>query len=1160
VSSELQEGLRRFLSARRLKQPDGRALCLYRVEEAEFDELARRAQEVGELAAVTPEGTEFAAVFCLVAAEWWRRNHSGGTWKWDRVFETAGLPPHLDRPRIYPVVRRGLRYWKRSLLTVGDSNAYLVTLACEGGLPLNLLRQQGTALRTYFRAVLAEFQVYGLRGADPAEFAARVSRHLPMSLQQKVVYQLVGSLVKEIWELQATLGDTHTPVQDLERRDPGWRDRLPLVLSDDTARTLLNNLVDDASKLARRSGKGVRAGCRLERTGDSWRLRRRVLLPPSLALPELQEVLGDGEDPPYRLELYREVPSGEDERLALITRRSAGDEARFAVEKAAPSLCELFGTLAVAPVRVFAGTGQKRYSAREVPGGAELSALPWVFVDREGEGQSFDLLGEGSVRTRFPEVWVAVPLGAEIVADEGATANPKGQLAELGREVFEVRGGATISSAGHNARIRPADTRDETFHYSLEGRSMPVDGGRTPIYHGIPRVVSYTDSGARRVIPEGELEWRSPNGNLSRLWLALSKGCRGVVELRHAPQEETRFARVIGVVPAESRVELLSGDKDHCGVLRLSGFGEPEVGVAPQPGLHPEMEFQGDGRDVAEVSLVAEGVPPATVRLHLRWKLGRELTFEVPFPARGVRFVGQDGSLLPAGESVHIDRLGGVTARVLGGRPGGYYVAEAVLHAERLQGDYVGQLWARERLVEVAPGRHELDLRALQEASRALLAMSGELDAWVEIQVQDDQARTQARTLRVRYYDVDLRRDAEAGHVLLPNYDAARLDGSPLEEVQVVAFPMWNPVQEPEPLPAVEPLRWAFNPGQREAGPWLLYGGVDGRCRFRPQCWPVPPREEERDSTAETRPEGSCSLLKAVTIQNPKERAKAIRVCLSELAEQADHPGWQLLDGYLRRLVDLPPGTFDVTNALAETPLAAAMALLRAGPERFGSVWDTLESLPFSWALVPVSAWVRGAAEHLRVSRGALAAVAEALGPATDLDELARANFRTFLSEVPLRSPGMALTVELVAHRALGESLTGQQLLPMACVEQGRAMLCGPILQEARQELLVTQADAEWPGGGGLEGWLRRRDDLPDEMRSLQLEPPSGARFRAPVLNVPIAAAVSVGFDLPLPEGAVFHVRRCREFDSRWFDVAYGCALATSVGWQLEHRKGLFDG
>jgi hypothetical protein len=1134
-------------------------LCLYRAQEGEFENLSVRAREAGERAAVTPDGPAFAAVFCLVAAEWWRRNHSGGSWKWDSVFEAAGLPANLDRPRIYPVVQRGLRYWERPLLTVGYSNAYLVTLACEGGLPLNLLRQQGTALRTYFRALLAEFQIYGLRGTDPADLAARVAHHLPLSLQQKVVYQLAGSLVKEIWELQATLGETHSPVQDLDRRDPSWRDRLPLVLSDETAKTLLNNLVDDASKLARRSGKGVRACCRLERNGDQWLLRRRVLLPPSLGVPELQAVLGDGEEAPYRLELYREELEGEDERLALITRRGTGEDARFAVEKASPRLRELVGEQAVAPVRVFAGAGQKRYPVREVQGGAELSALPWVFVDREGDGQVFDLLGEGSVRTRYPEVWVTVPEGAEITPEDGATVDSVGRVEELGREVFLVQGGATISAAGHLARVRPADSREEAFHYSVEGRVLSADGGRTAIYLGVPRVVRYADSGTRRSIPAGELEWRSPDGDLSRLWLDLSDGCRGVVELRHAPQEETRFARLIGVVPPESRLELSSGDNDRNGELRLIGFETPEVGVFPQPGLKNEVLFPEGDRDVVVVKLSAQEAPPATVKLHLRWKLGRTLAFTVPFPARGVRFVGRDERVVPAGESVHIDRLGGVTARILGGRPGSYYVAEAVLHAERLQGDHVGQLWAQERLLEVAPGRHELDLRALQEASRSLLAMSGELDAWVEIRVQDDQARVQAQTLRVRYYDVDLTRDTDAGHVLLPDYDQARVEGTPPEDIRVVAFPMWDPAPEPQPLPAVEPLRWAFSPEQRAAGPWLIYGGANGHCRFRPQCWPVQAEQASGNDFAEKDGVTPGSLLAAVTQQDPEKRLDAIQVCLHELSEQADHLDWKLLDAYLKRLEDLPPGTFDVTSALAQNPQAAAAALLRAGPDRFNSVWDTLESLPFSWELVPAAAWVRGAAEHHRVAREALSAVAEALGPETDVEELARSNFRTFLSEVPLRSPGMALTAELVAHWALGDALADQQLLSMACMAPGRMALCGPFLEDALRELLVAQAEAEWPSAGGLEGWLRQQRELPDEIRALQLDPPHGARFRAPVLNVPIAAAVSVGFALPLPAGAVFHVRRCREFYPRWFDAAYGCALATSVGWQLEHKVGVFD-
>lgn len=51
---------------------------------------------------------------------------------------------------------------------------YLVTLACEGGLPLRLVQRENHSLRRYFRAVIEEFRFHRRLGASPEELAGRV--------------------------------------------------------------------------------------------------------------------------------------------------------------------------------------------------------------------------------------------------------------------------------------------------------------------------------------------------------------------------------------------------------------------------------------------------------------------------------------------------------------------------------------------------------------------------------------------------------------------------------------------------------------------------------------------------------------------------------------------------------------------------------------------------------------------------------------------------------------------------------------------------------------------------------------------------------------------------------------------------------------------------
>jgi hypothetical protein len=95
----------------------------------------------------------------------------------------------------------------------GAGRAFLLTLACEGGLPLNLVHKEGAKLRSFFKALLEEFQLYRRAGLSPEQLAENVRNRLPKSLRQPVVYALSGQLVDAIWKLQAQVGGSSTPLR-----------------------------------------------------------------------------------------------------------------------------------------------------------------------------------------------------------------------------------------------------------------------------------------------------------------------------------------------------------------------------------------------------------------------------------------------------------------------------------------------------------------------------------------------------------------------------------------------------------------------------------------------------------------------------------------------------------------------------------------------------------------------------------------------------------------------------------------------------------------------------------------------------------------------------------------------------------------------------------
>ena len=103
------------------------------------------------------EKNSFAPMFCMYAAETFRRRHAGGPWTWETVFAEIGhaTPKHQS---ICAWVEKGLQHFKRPLLRSRNGDReFLVTLACEGGLPLRLLHKENAHLNRYFRELLIAY-------------------------------------------------------------------------------------------------------------------------------------------------------------------------------------------------------------------------------------------------------------------------------------------------------------------------------------------------------------------------------------------------------------------------------------------------------------------------------------------------------------------------------------------------------------------------------------------------------------------------------------------------------------------------------------------------------------------------------------------------------------------------------------------------------------------------------------------------------------------------------------------------------------------------------------------------------------------------------------------------------------------------------------------
>jgi len=266
--------LTRFLFAHaRMTIPDGRPLYAYKCDDKKYGELKGLCQQLlfldekGKLARRIPQ------IFCLYAAETFCREHDGGVWSWDTVFKPLGIdtPP---QPVIANWVEKGLDWWCRELiLGQNGDRRLLTTIACEGGLPLQLLQKDNAAINQFFRAVLESYHAQGCGGLEMAETLSRYQAYrLPVSLRQPVVFHLGAELIAAVVELQREIGSVQNPVAALDEKIPDWRNRLPLRLEEQTAETLFKGLVKRSSELVRAAKSRLRWRGKLRQTATGWRV------------------------------------------------------------------------------------------------------------------------------------------------------------------------------------------------------------------------------------------------------------------------------------------------------------------------------------------------------------------------------------------------------------------------------------------------------------------------------------------------------------------------------------------------------------------------------------------------------------------------------------------------------------------------------------------------------------------------------------------------------------------------------------------------------------------------------------------------------------------------------------------------------------------------
>ncbi len=1029
---------------------------------------------------------------------------------------------------------------------------------------MNLILRGQTHLRAYLRGVLQEYKLFGSAGIPPHELAERVCHRLPKTWRQDVVYQLSGELIAEVWRLQRELGDTETPVLDLDRARPSWRDELPVGVTDDVARTLLNGLLLDAAAVARGGRIRVRWNVVLTPAEDAdWELRGEFDLPATMGETEFDHLFGDHSqnERPHSFDLGVRARRHPFRPLALATAMHDHRRGGYYGLEQLPAARRSVTIGVTEPRTLVARTPEEALQSDEFPGGGGMSDLPWVFAPQDlsvaaaDSRQVYRLVGQGSVRRREP--WALVAVNEETVAESRGNghddAKPLGSIRnEAGRHVYCVSGEVAFRSPdGSRIVVKTGTATDsESVEYHLVGRVKTVGRSGTVVFLGGVALRETSDGEFLRSVPESDLRWKPdyPGGT----WRPYSSEAVeaglivGAGLLRYVRNDELRHSVRACILPAKADIEYRPSDEPGRGEIVFAGFGDIEAAVSSTEGLTATgRKNSGDGY---RLLLEAQGPTPQDVGVWIDWAGTGRLALELPFPTKRAVFLAADGGVLPDRARMAVGSIPGVSVDVV--------VPEAADF--ELQGTYRGRDAAQLRLQRglfIKPlqpkmtGHYTLDLTLVQRPVSERLDLSEDHDGTVKLQIFSNDARGSLppTCVIIRRFDLRFeRRDDRAPLVGLEQHSWRQVSRDTVAGLEVLALPLLDPDPEPIRLSGCVSDVWVVPEDRMAPGPYLILGREGDWERARPVLWRVVGMDDAGDDIAgEPRTVAQAYGGRDGSAVNAARFEPVARA----LADDMEHSDWALVFSYLQH-PSLPVATFPLLRAIAANPAAAAAAAVRAGSGRdLDMLWERLQDFPFAWWQIPLQCWQSAFecfADHLRRDLGT------AITP-DRVAELVEEHVGRRITRIAHRIPGL--------HPALG--FVRAAVLQCRVPDEASRIVRPEMLEILGHQFVEHRSsfpthamkNRDIPHLPGLRGLIHRLNTEHPWSSSLFKDRAhrSAAKTWPAFLDAPAVAGTLVLTESTASDAVSGSIRGVRELNARWFDEALRLAQLIGFG----HRESV---
>lgn len=1109
-----------------LRFSDERPLYAYRCSTVLFEKMAESlTPALTHLSGRQTLDDAWSSMYCLYAAEWWRRNHEAGTWSWSGIDASLGWQnfSHTER---YKLLRIGMKWWKREIMKRHDGdNLYLVTIACEGGLPLKLLHRENTNLSRYFKALLKERQLIrhssSQAATDTGTLAEDQRNLLPATLQNDVVYELSGQLIDAVSHCRQLLGEASKhPLEQLDSIEPDWRDAFPLLLEDGVAQSLIADLLAERLTPKRQTQRDFcEVTRRLVRTAsDQWQPELSITLPAKIKLEALldQLELNDEATLPVHLEFRAQLGDAE-HSIAVLSQLASGNKAWRVSMASGGSDFRVKNEAALEELSLRIVAGPKEY-AQWTPDSSASPAddLPWIYVCPVGatgaNAKQLELVGCGTLTTREATLFAVVPSEWQIPATDNCCS--LGALGVVDRQVYQLQEAITLqSSAGDSFTIEPGAEADDLPNYRVLGSRTFWNYHKRPVYAGAPHLSIQTEDNSNPV-PAAEMFWRPAvlrqSGSPQSSWTSfLDKPPLGDVRIRHRSEKGVRFESCITVVPKQAEIRIKTGQRES-GMITLNGFELSDCAV--ENASATDIDVQHNDTSV-QINFTGGAMNASEVGVSLYWQDASSVTLNLPVPLENAAFIKADGSRVDFQSTVSIDELMGLRAMAVSPRPTGYHL-EVELQDPTMSRNIANACNHRASL-ELERGVYNLPLGPMSPRLRRLMALRSSLDCAIHLTLSNS---VNSR-ITVKRFQTRLLADWETGELQL----ADNIDIDPAAIV-IEAISLVEPAEKSTLSYYADAGNWSAKELSDALAPWIVVAWHEGSLIGRPTVAPVTAVwSEEGDGKT---PAGFRKIMQESDFRT---RNDLMAKCVTSMAGDPNHDGWPYLKRCLTEFAEYPPNSFDFTMRLSENPWALATGLFAITGNEKEDYWQLADKMGFDWRLLPLGAWVKSAVIHRNNLQQKLP---------DDLKHLALEQTRKSLEDIARRLPEFDMLMHCIADLLEGKSVPQPMVIAF---DAQSAVLIG----EAQEQLLIRHANNPlWPDESQLENWQ------PGDSLIKLREYPARSQFqslrdyRQAVVDAPLDAGLQLAADQLCGPDQNSYFIAFREFDTEWFDTTLGTVMA----------------